>query len=531
MTIILANAIIHKNSTPSSSQFVESTIHYRHQQHHHNHHHLKTEKFSIARHNGHNEVSREFKYCEAVATDFDLVIPSSSLNSTSGQSSSGERQRSADVMKMNDKEANVVVGVNKNCDKICEINNNIFEMGVKYHTPFNGQRLTVAAATEEESSSSMSPKIYPKSVDCDRRSRKPLADDRQIDNGGSVAAVVVDNYSTRNGEQEEVDDCGGDNDSVLSVGRDNFESDVNHDEEEEEKPSLNHMEVDDASNRHRVDLHESTPVESTAADAAPMNSGKLNLGLTFRNIHNHLTSLKNYSPFDMFSAAVTVSTPATNMQWKNSAFQATKPNAFNCHPGLTHPTMELLQRYDMLRANLTHPGFGNVASPTSPATSEQQNLRQFHEDSLKFSIDNILKADFGRSRITDPINKLRKISNTVFQTNKLPTTSHSSLSTFDPMSPTSTASSSSSPTLRSPPPPSGTPSSTTTTESPSKVFSPIDLTAGKGGSGISAGSEVKNPVSTATSKSGSGTPMVWPAWVYCTRYSDRPSSGKSFPHS
>lgn len=22
-------------------------------------------------------------------------------------------------------------------------------------------------------------------------------------------------------------------------------------------------------------------------------------------------------------------------------------------------------------------------------------------------------------------------------------------------------------------------------------------------------------------------PMVWPAWVYCTRYSDRPSSGKS----
>lgn len=33
--------------------------------------------------------------------------------------------------------------------------------------------------------------------------------------------------------------------------------------------------------------------------------------------------------------------------------------------------------------------------------------------------------------------------------------------------------------------------------------------------------------STGTGAKSSGGPMVWPAWVYCTRYSDRPSSGKS----
>jgi hypothetical protein len=29
---------------------------------------------------------------------------------------------------------------------------------------------------------------------------------------------------------------------------------------------------------------------------------------------------------------------------------------------------------------------------------------------------------------------------------------------------------------------------------------------------------------------GGDGPMVWPAWVYCTRYSDRPSSGE-YTHS
>lgn len=29
-------------------------------------------------------------------------------------------------------------------------------------------------------------------------------------------------------------------------------------------------------------------------------------------------------------------------------------------------------------------------------------------------------------------------------------------------------------------------------------------------------------------KDGKDIPQLWPAWVYCTRYSDRPSSGRKF---
>lgn len=35
----------------------------------------------------------------------------------------------------------------------------------------------------------------------------------------------------------------------------------------------------------------------------------------------------------------------------------------------------------------------------------------------------------------------------------------------------------------------------------------------------------------AVKNKGDGVPTLWPAWVYCTRYSDRPSSGKSLSYS
>ena len=108
-----------------------------------------------------------------------------------------------------------------------------------------------------------------------------------------------------------------------------------------------------------------------------------------------------------------------------------------------------------------------------------------HQAGLKFSIDNILKADFGR-RITDPIS-LKK-------------------------------------------------------SRPKKVVPrPIDLTKDFLESS-SEGSERGSEASTTNTSPGvttnnaptnvPGTPgtepgkMVWPAWVYCTRYSDRPSSGE-----
>lgn len=37
-----------------------------------------------------------------------------------------------------------------------------------------------------------------------------------------------------------------------------------------------------------------------------------------------------------------------------------------------------------------------------------------------------------------------------------------------------------------------------------------------------------NQQQTSSGGSGGDKETLWPAWVYCTRYSDRPSSGKRF---
>lgn len=121
----------------------------------------------------------------------------------------------------------------------------------------------------------------------------------------------------------------------------------------------------------------------------------------------------------------------------------------------------------------------SIQSPKSNDTiffrqTKQNDININNEPSnpaLKFSIDNILKADFGR-RITDPINiKKTKPKKTNFdELNKSTST--------------------------------GTPTT-----------GPVDLSK----------TETENPTAAGDSKS---SPMLWPAWVYCTRYSDRPSSGK-----
>ncbi|KAK9892959.1 hypothetical protein WA026_023016 [Henosepilachna vigintioctopunctata] len=99
--------------------------------------------------------------------------------------------------------------------------------------------------------------------------------------------------------------------------------------------------------------------------------------------------------------------------------------------------------------------------------STKTNNENENGTSLKFSIDNILKADFGR-RITDPINIRKSKPKKV-----VPETFDDSL----------------------------------------KPTGPVDLTKTDGND--------KNGSTT----DGSKPPMMWPAWVYCTRYSDRPSSG------
>jgi len=72
----------------------------------------------------------------------------------------------------------------------------------------------------------------------------------------------------------------------------------------------------------------------------------------------------------------------------------------------------------------------------------------------------------------------------------------------------------------------------------SKVVSPVSSSAdGRETSSASEGptAAATSPATAATGTSSSGNlpgspQLLWPAWVYCTRYSDRPSSGKSDLH-
>lgn len=60
--------------------------------------------------------------------------------------------------------------------------------------------------------------------------------------------------------------------------------------------------------------------------------------------------------------------------------------------------------------------------------------------------------------------------------------------------------------------------------SDSAKCSPIDLSSGGGGGGTQ-GSE-GTPAASGTGSGSQQPNILWPAWVYCTRYSDRPSSGE-----
>ncbi|XP_011874911.1 PREDICTED: probable serine/threonine-protein kinase DDB_G0278901 isoform X1 [Vollenhovia emeryi] len=137
-------------------------------------------------------------------------------------------------------------------------------------------------------------------------------------------------------------------------------------------------------------------------------------------------------------------------------------------------------------ANGVQNSIGNNGNHHNNNNNNNNNNLQ-HQAGLKFSIDNILKADFGR-RITDPISlkksRPKKVSSRPIDLTKDFLESSSDASERG-SSETTTATTNASPT------------------------------------GVSAG----NATSNATGGTDPGK-MLWPAWVYCTRYSDRPSSGR-----
>lgn len=476
----------------------------------------------------------------------------------------------ADVIKMNDTKASV----NYN-NKFSDSNNNnrssgeSGKMGVKYHaTSFD--RFT------EDHEVSMSSKEHREDEEESADVEGLNCDDTSMESAKSVnrssdpddivnnkRQPVVDNNMARDSAADNDDDdedYGEDNDSVLSVGRDenNFVAGPEEGEEDALKPQRCASSPAPPAPFISKD-HQSNNIPCGASPAAASSCDKLGLGLSFRNIHNHLASLKQQQqpPNGGFHSPLQNMFAQNPALWKNSAFEAAagvaagpgraNPSALIGFPDwTTNPTAELLHRYDMLRGNLIGRPEGRMMD--GPNNHHHHHYPMTHDESLKFSIDNILKADFGRRRITDPINKLRKISNSIMQSaanfnnnlttkNKLLPTSEcsssrpSSFSALDPMSPT-TSNSSSSPVLQQSPPqgPSISPA-----ESPRKLFSPVDLTANansNNGTGNNKGSErsqsrmSESSSSTGNQASSGGAPMVWPAWVYCTRYSDRPSSGE-----
>lgn len=183
------------------------------------------------------------------------------------------------------------------------------------------------------------------------------------------------------------------------------------------------------------------------------------------------------------------------------------------------------------RVQMTSPGYTtsreNSQSPPSSNASSVRHMihNNFNDSSLKFSIDNILKPSFGR-RITDPLlkrNKPSRKSGTTHRTTNAERTGRMNAS-IDSMS---TASSD-----KKTPSIDQTGSKILTQLSninPSNTTDSADKTNIT--TATAAAATATTAVSTTTSSSSEssnskGPVNNWPAWVYCTRYSDRPSSGK-----
>lgn len=181
-----------------------------------------------------------------------------------------------------------------------------------------------------------------------------------------------------------------------------------------------------------------------------------------------------------------------------------------------------------------------------------------NDSNLKFSIDNILKPSFGR-RITDPLLKRSKpAKKTVAQKaaaqqrtlQKLQAATERHGTPIDLTASMGATISGPSPTTPASPF-SGSDASALPDSNNSAVVDSASVSAISSGSSAASPAQLLSPTTTAgssssdqdkvisstastttttSSASSSSSPMVWPAWVYCTRYSDRPSSGTYTTH-
>lgn len=192
--------------------------------------------------------------------------------------------------------------------------------------------------------------------------------------------------------------------------------------------------------------------------------------LSFKSIESHLNAISQMST--ALSEEATKSPPSPAMSPSSSSQSPSSPAS--CYRNLDFRASPSL--------------FRRNSSPDTLCSRQNNNNNETNGTSLKFSIDNILKADFGR-RITEPMN-----------VRKARAPRKATTATADELLLTTA----------------GKPVDLSKSES-------IDS---KGGG--SAGGAV-SPTNSETASTGQ-QPMLWPAWVYCTRYSDRPSSGQYSLH-
>lgn len=193
--------------------------------------------------------------------------------------------------------------------------------------------------------------------------------------------------------------------------------------------------------------------------------------LSFKNIESHLNAISKITNSTLKRDAVTNPSSPLNSSLSPSSTKSIPKCCFKA------VDCDKSNHSDMFRQGVCSPR--SVSSPESPENLNRspryqensfsnQNINRDSSNndpsnsSLKFSIDNILKADFGR-RITDPLNIRKSKPKKII------------------------------PEMR---------------EDSSKIAGPVDLSK----------TEEKE-------KKEEKQPILWPAWVYCTRYSDRPSSG------
>lgn len=169
------------------------------------------------------------------------------------------------------------------------------------------------------------------------------------------------------------------------------------------------------------------------------------------------------------------------------------------HPELYHPLRDPLR--DPLAPLAPH----HHHSSNPPMGLLRPHLQGFQQEApLPFSVDNILRPEFGRTAVK---RRLEAPSSGV-------------------LTPSSLANGSALPTRPSPAAPKPAKKPRTAPLPPPVITTPTTTAAPAVSPTKSIASDVTSTSGDDTSKDGEDKSNMWPAWVYCTRYSDRPSSGK-----